>query len=459
MKKILYLFIFLVSIGVSAQKIKGVVIDSETKEPIEHAHIQIKDKVILTNKKGEFSFRAPKKWDNNFYITHLSYQNKKLRFSNSKEFSVSLKRQNTLLNEVVVVGEKGQNKLQFEELPEMPKRLYSFASVKKDDKIYVFGGDKTFSQRGYERMLRRMGSLPLDQFQQQGFMPGRITGVVNPLFLDPLFIPINYMGFNDEVLVYDIHKKKWTQEDIKLRKRANHSAVAVGDKIYIMGGKRLSTNRRKEYLDSKVEVFDLNSNSVKVDDTNPHRAVDMEIINYKGKLYTFGGTVKENVHGKKHFTQKVHSYNPETGDWFLLAEVPISEDTTTMLLDDTVYFFGGFKKQRTNMIVSVNLVTGVMKSEGKLFHDFKKPAVAKKGKTIFIFENRKLLTFDTENKILKEYLVDLPLVSSEIFIEGNNLLVLGGVRTGNFSLEPQREFYKIDLSQLSKTRARKYAKL
>ena len=206
MKKVVVLLVFLISISVSAQRIKGVVVDSETNQPIKHAHIQIKDKVVLTDKKGNFSFRAPKNWDKSFYVTHLSYENKELSFADSKEFSIALRKRNIILDEVIVQGDKGQKKLAFEELPEMPSRLYSFASVMKDDKIYVFGGDKTFSTRSYERMLERMGTLPFDQFQQQGFMPQRITGFLNPLFLDLLFIPINYMAYNDEVLVYDIKK-------------------------------------------------------------------------------------------------------------------------------------------------------------------------------------------------------------------------------------------------------------
>lgn len=454
MKKIAFLLILLMSISSFAQRVKGVVIDSETKLPVKSAHIQINDKIIVTNKRGKFSFRIPKNWDKNFYVSHLSYRNQKRTLKNEKELKIVLEREYEELEEVVVVGEKGNTKLSYEKLPDMPSRLHSFASVYKDGKIYVFGGDKTYDQRWFEMMLERSNDVPVDQVNQLN--GGGLFGFFS--FSGPIQ-STPYYGFSDQLLTYDLDKERWKEEDIKLRKRANHKAVSIDNKIYIIGGKRLSTNKRKEYLDEKVEVFNPVTKTLEVDDTNPHRAVDMEIITYKGKMFTFGGTIKKNVHGKKYFSRKVHSYDPDTGDWFLLAEVPISDDTTTILVDDTVYFFGGFKEERTNMIVSLNLESGKLKSEGKLFYDFEKPSVARKDQTIFIFENSKLLTFDISTKELKEYRVDLPLFGSKIYVEGEDLLVLGGYKKRNYKVHPQRNFYRVDLNQLPKTRARKYAKL
>lgn len=454
MKKIALLLIFLICVGASAQRIKGVVIDSETNLPVKKAHIQIKDKIVITNKKGKFSFKIPKGWDKTFYVSHISYENQKRTLKEEKELTIKMNREFEILDEVVVVGEKGSSKLAFEKLPDMPSRLHSFASVAKDGKIYVFGGDKTYDQRWFELMLERANDVPADQVQRQ--MNGGMLGFFS--FAGPIQSR-PYYGYSDQLLTYDLKKKRWTEENIKVRKRSNHKAVSLDDKIYIIGGKRLSTNKRKEYLDEKVEVFNPVTKTLEIDDTNPHRAVDMEIITYKGKLFTFGGTVKVNIHGKKYFSRKVHSYNPETGDWFLLAEVPISDDTTTLLVDNTVYFFGGFKEERTNMIVTLNLETGKLKSEGKLFHEFEKPSVARKDQTIYIFENSKLLTLDINTKELKEYRIDLPLFGSKIYVEGDDLLVLGGFKKQNYKVRPQREFYKVDLNQLPKTRARKYTRL
>lgn len=454
MKKIALLIVFLLAIGANAQRIKGVVIDAETNLPIKKVHIQIKDKIVITTKKGKFSFKVPKEWDKTYYISHLSYENQKLKLGEDKELLIKLNREYEVLDEVVLSGSKGKSKLEYQKLPEMPSRIHSFASVYKDGKIYVFGGDKTYNQRWYELMLERANDVPQDQFQQQ-MNSGLLTFVAN----SGLIQSRPYFGYSDQLFTYDLNENRWIEEDIKVRKRANHKAVSVNNKIYIIGGKRLSINKRKEYLDEKVEVFNPETKTVEVDHTNPHRAADMEIITYKGKLFMFGGAVKMNTHGKKKFTQKVHSYNPETGDWFLLAEVPISEDTTTMLVDDTVYFFGGFKEERTNMIVSLNLESGKLRSEGKLFYDLEKPSVARKDQTIFIFENSKLLTFNTDSKELKEYRVDLPLFGSQIYVEGEELLVLGGYKKENYKVRPQRDFYKVDLNQLPKTKARKYAKL
>jgi len=456
MKKLILLATFLLSIGLQAQKIKGVVYNSETKLPVKRAHIQVNKEVYVTNKKGEFSFRAPKKWNKEMFISHLSYKNQKLSYAGEKEYKIYIKPENTILDEVSVVGEKGKRKLEFEKLPALPKRLHSFASVLIDDKIYVFGGDTSEEEKAFRRLTQNNIVIGSQQQEQQNL--SNPNAVMNS-FISGLSRNQSYFQFSDALYTYDLQNKNWTEEEIKVRKRANHSAVKIDDKIYILGGKRLSTNKRKEYLDEKVEVFNPISKKIEVDDTNPHQSVGVQTITYKGKMFTFGGSVKKKINGDKYYSQKVHSYDPKTGLWHLLAEIPIAEETSVSLIGDKVYFIGGFKKEKTNMIVSLNLANGKMKAEGKLFYDFSKPSVTKKDKTIYIFENSKLLTYNTETNELRDYRIDLPFYSSQIFVQKNDLLVLGGYKKDDFGTRAQQNFFKIDLAQLPKTRARKYAKL
>lgn len=452
MKKLAILFMFFLSVSIYSQKIRGIVLDSETKKPLKEAQIQINKEIITTNKKGKFSFRIPKKWNNTIFITHLSYKAKKEIFKGEREFNIFLKPEGNLLEEILVIGKKGKKELEFEKLPELPRKLHSFASVLLNNKIYVFGGDSSYEEYSYRKAMQDFADGGSAQQAGNG-------SLIMSSFIRSLSRYQSYFKLSDELYTYDLIKKSWVKENTKLRKRANHSAVNINDKIYIIGGKRFSTNRRKEYLDEKIEVFNPISNQIEVDNTNPHMAVNMQTIVYKDKLFAFGGSTKKTRSGRKYFSQELHSYNPKTGMWYLLAEIPISEETSTCLVDDKIYFFGGFKEEKKNMIVSLNLVSGKLKTEGKLFYDFDKPSVTKKGKVIFVFENSKLLMYNTETKELKDYQIDLPFYASKIFIQGNDLLVLGGYEKDIFEKKPQENFFKIDLAQLPKTRARKYAKL
>lgn len=447
MKNIILILLIFFSMIASAQKIKGYIYDLETKKPIRGAHIQINDKVLITNKKGLFSFRTPKNWNEIIYITHLSYKNQKINYNGEKTLQIYIKPENKILEEVLVVGDKGKRKLEYQRLPDLPKKLHSFASVIKDNKLYVFGGDATKEGVWFG------GALP-------GFNGGQAQVLGNGSVMSTSAIGgAPYFGYNDKMLAFDLNYKKWKKEELTFRKRANHSAINIEDKIYIIGGKRLSKNKRKHYLDEKIEVFDPITKEIKIDNTNPHRSADIQTIEYKGKLFAFGGSVKENQKGKKTYSQEVHSYNPKTGLWYLLTEIPLAGETSVCLVEDRVYFFGGFKNSLTNMIVSLNLETGKFKTEGKLFYKFEKPSVTKKDKTIYLFENGKLLTYNTKTRELKDYRLDLSLFSSTIFIQNNNLFVLGGYKKEGLSIEPQNNFLKIDLTQIPKTRARKYTKL
>ncbi len=48
------------------------------------------------------------------------------------------------------------------------------------------------------------------------------------------------MSYSDKLMIYNIKSDSWKTEDTKLIKRANHAVNVIGDKAYIMGGRRLS---------------------------------------------------------------------------------------------------------------------------------------------------------------------------------------------------------------------------
>ena len=320
------------------------------------------------------------------------------------------------------------------------------------DKLYVFGGDRSFEVDVFRRALSETAAAGLSDFGGGGISP-------MTFFFRRANNFRSYFEHSEDIYSYDFNSKTWDKEEIELRKRANHSATIIGNKAYILGGKRMSKNRRKIYLDEKVEVFDLESKTLKVDNVNPHQAVGLETFAYKDRIIALGGSIKKMRKGKEVFTQKVHSYNPETGFWYELAEIPITGEVSTCLVEDRLYFFNSEKNKESSSITSIDLVTGRFRKEGHLLYQFEKPAVTKKDKTIFLFESRKLLTYNTETKELKSYLIDLDLLGSKSYFFDDSLYILGGFTDIDFQVRPSRKLYKIDMSTFKKTRARKYVKL
>jgi hypothetical protein len=452
MKKLLLVATLLISVSITAQRVKGTILDLETNRPIDDVHIQIGKDIVVTNKKGKFSFKAPKNWDRTLFLSHVSYQEKEIPYEKDERLTIYLAKKRINLQEVFVVGNKGENTLKFTELPDMPRKLHSFASVTRDDKLYVFGGDRSFEVDTNRKALSETAESGLTDFG---------TGAISPMdfFFRRAILYTPYFDHSEDIYSYDFNTKRWSKEEIELRKRSNHSATIIGNKAYILGGKRMSKNRRNIYLDEKVEVFDLDAKTLKVDDVNPHRAVGLETFAYKDRMIALGGSIKEKRNGKVIFTQKVHSYNPKTGLWYELAKIPIRGEVSTCLVGDRLYFFNSEENKESSSITSVDLVTGRFRKEGQLLYKFEKPAVAKKDKTIFLFENRKLLSYNTETKELKSYLIDLGLLASKSYFFNDSLYILGGFSKVDFELRPSRKFYKIDLSTFKKTRARKYVKL
>ncbi|MFY0628858.1 MAG: carboxypeptidase-like regulatory domain-containing protein [Flavobacteriaceae bacterium] len=443
MKKIIAPFFFLLMYNAAfSQKIKGRVLDFETKKPIEKAHIQIHKKIFFSDEKGRFSYTVPEKWDKKIKVTHVSYKPLEIKYEGKKKRIIYLKPKAELLDDVVVVGKLGNRKLKYLTLSELPQKLYSFASTVFNNKIYVFGGDKSNEVDALKKVTEERPELSM----------------IAALDLARNYRP--FYSFSNQLFTYDLNKKKWIKEDLTFRKKASHSAALVGDKIYLIGGKRLTKSKRQEYLDEKIEVFDPIKKTVEVDHTNPHQAVDLQTIVYKEKIYVFGGSIKKKDNGKKYYSEKIHSYNPKTGKWFLLAEIPFSEETVSCLVDDKIYFFDGFDNNKNiNTITSLSLTTGKLKPLGRIFYNFEQPAITKDKKTIFIFENGKLLTINTQTKEIKEYSIDLFLYASKIYIVDDFLYILGGYTRDDFEIFPQKRFFKVDLNSLSKTRAKKYIKL
>ena len=229
----------------------------------------------------------------------------------------------------------------------------------------------------------------------------------------------SYKDFSGSLYIYDIKTDNWKTSDLKFRERAYHNIYNYKDRIYVLGGKRLSPVSRFEFLDEKIEVYDIKRDTILLDNVNPHQAVNFASFLYKNVLIVIGGSVKLNIDEEKIFTGKAHSFYHETGYWYELNDMPDPKETKGVLIDSTLYLIGGFNRDPLNEIESYNLVSAEWKIEGQLFYKVERPAVTYNEDIIYIFDDGKIQTYNIKTKELNMYLIDLPLRSGEMFYANN----------------------------------------
>ena len=440
--RILVLFLLISSISF-AQSLEGVVLDARTNKPIKGAHVYITnvDQGTITNFRGRFKLKLS---NNNkidsVYVSHIAYDKKAFVYSKKKErYIIFLETNRNTLSEVNLVTQKRSLKLRlnYNKLTSMKKGRYAFGSVLKDNIIYVIGGNSTYEFDAMKRIAEDYPDVTMDE-------------LIRLIDRKKSFSKELYRG---DILTYNLNLDLWESKDVKLRKRAYHNVHFDNNKFYVLGGKRISPGGRYEYLDDKIEVFNKQSSTIQIDDTNPHQAVDFASFMYDNKIIVMGGSVKVRNDGLKTYTDKVHLYDLKTGFWYELASMPTAKETNGVLIDHKIYLMGGMSERRpSSSIESYDLISGRWKKEGDLFESFKKPGITKNGNIVYVFENGKVLTFNTNTKELNEYLIDLDLKESQLFYANNKLYVLGGYIQNSFSVKPSSNLYSIDLNEFERTK-------
>ena len=329
MRIVLFLCILFLEISVSRAQIRGIVVDGKKGQPLSGVNIYMQKDSIgigVTDIKGEFRFAHNKMGlSDTIIFSYVGYSSFKCTLSELRhlEYKVSMYELPQLLHEVVVSGERPPFFLEWTSLASLPKPLYSFGGFLHDGKIYVVAGDET---------LVRMVSNKYRQGTEAW----------------------EYRSNN--MYVYDIASDVWKKCAKGFVPRAGHTAQFYKNKIFVLGGKRLSTNRQLEYTDATMEVYDLNKDTLYVDPVNPHQAVDFASFIYDECLYVMGGAVKE-----KMFSNQIHMLDLKRGVWYEQENTIPAEWCGRMngiLVGDKVYFFGGYRTAPMWFTVSYDLRTG-----------------------------------------------------------------------------------------------------
>lgn len=443
---LLFLFISFSTHFSFSQIIDGIVLDIKTNKPIEKVHVYINNlqQGTLTNGRGKFSIKLSSALSNidTIFFSHIGYKKQAFPFSkNKKKYLIYLTINSNELSEITLVGDKKLNSsLHFNKLTSMKNGLSSFGSVLINDKIYVIGGDASYEIDYFRKAMDWNSDLTFaETFANGGYYSNQI-----------------YKG---DLLVYNIASDIWETDELKFRKRAFHNLNLLDNKIYVLGGKRYSRNRKFEYLDDKIEVLDLEDKIIKVDNTNPHQAVNFISFSYEGNLILMGGSIKKKKNGLKLFSNKVHLYHIKSGLWYELASMPSAKETKGVLINNKIYTFGGFNNSPLKDIESFDLITGKWQKEGELFSPLTQPAITHINDMVYLFENGKMVTYNINSKELKEYAIDLFLNASELQYAEGKLYIFGGFKNKEYSILRSRGLFRVNLSEFEATKVIKTYKI
>lgn len=435
-------FLFtLTSIG---QNINGIVLDKKNNSPLMDVNVFIKKSNYgtSTNKEGNFKLRmrSANKQTDTLYFSMLGYISFKTTFLELKNsnYVVYLSESIEKLKEVTLLSNKElKSKIKFNKLSSLKKGLHSFGSTLVGNKLYIIGGDKSYIEDNGKKTLYQYGELNFDEF------------------LNKLRMNASWENYSSDLQIYDIEKGVWKISDLEFQKRAYHNIKYHNDNLYILGGRRLSTNRKLVYLSDNIEVFDLKNETINTDYSNPHQAINFASFVYKNSIIVMGGSVKLKHNGEKLFTNKSHMYNLESGLWYQLIDMSEAKEANGVLIKNKIYLVGGFNNKPLKDIESYDLSTGKWKKEAELFSGISDPGLTAHHNNIYIYDDGKIYTYNTNTKELNEYLIDLPYKSSELYYFNDKLYLLGGYFENEYSQRPSRNLYSISLNEFDKTRINK----
>ena len=426
------------SVALFSQKITLKVLDFDTNIPIEKAHIFFINKTTYSNEKGAFSFNLKNKESISFSITHLNYQTKQVVFEEGvTPLIIFLKERQETLAGIELLSKKNlKGAIDFKKLLDIPKAVYSFASIISNQKIHIFGGDTSSEHEKHKEGLSQL----------KHSSGAEILAVLSK----PK--PISFNNFLGDIQSYDLSDKKWSIQKERLIKRAYHNAILYRDTVLLIGGKELSKTKKRELLSPKIEVVSLKDLSLRVDETNPHQAVDFGSVLYKNKVLVFGGSIKKYKNGNIKYSNEIHFFDLKTGYWYLLTKMAKGKEVTGIIFEDKLYLFGGYNKKNLTEIESFDLKTAKWKKEGTLFRGMRKPAITKDKEFIYLQEGDKIITFKPKTKTLKEYKIDLNLKGSEMHFSNENLYIIGGFLVKDYTKDPSNGFYSIKVSEFFRTK-------
>lgn len=438
-----------------SQSIVGTVLDSADLQPIVNANIYIEklSTGTYTDDTGKFKMRIEKnqfKKNDSILFSHINYKSQKVKYGdflkNNKK--IVLIRKTELLSEVEIQNKRKLNpSLRFRELNPMKIPVHNFGSILVNDKIYVSGGEQISIYEGYREHIidrnqeyQEPNSLTLQQMAYEAFSNYYIK------------------DFSNKMQVYDIENDRWLIEDsLILENRAYHNINLINNKLYIIGGKKQSKRRNFEFLSTSIEIYNLETKELIVDQTNPHQAVQFSSTVYNNDLITLGGSIRKFKNGSLKYISNSYVFDTETGEWHDLDFGNLNMECKGLIIGQKVYLL---EKSATQFeLNSFDLNT---KDYVKLFElDVSQSigSMTSSGNMIYFYGMGTVYTYDTDTMILEQYYLNLPIKEPNIHATSDKIYILGGYYESDFNVDSVDRVYEIELSEFARTSVVRYTQI
>jgi len=442
------LTLILICFSLRGQVVKGKVIEAKSNKPLEGVNIYLQNNNIgtISDKDGLF----------NIDLGDMSLNQDTLIFS-MMGYSITkrsvlelLKKSNDILlfpktNELEGVDVYDKlilnRSLKYNKIATLQYSVFSFGSCILNDKLYITGGDASVYDDAFRKSILRATAQNMV-----------------PTFEDILQNRANDLSvrsYRGKLQIFDFLKNDWIDNDIELQKRAYHQVVAHDNKLYIVGGKRLSRNKRFEYLVRDIEVLLCDTMEVIVDRTNPHEAVNFTAVVYKDNMILLGGSSGIKGSGEKTYNEKVHLFDFNKGMWYELFSMPVPQELNGAMSGNRFYFIVHDESLDSRQIQSIDFTDGSWRKEFTLPENLSRHSLTAHNGNIYLYEPGKIFVYQPQNKIIRQYLVNLSVIDSKIHYYKDSLILIGGYIDDDHTKEPVGGIYQIDLKQLSRTEHKK----
>lgn len=220
-------------------------------------------------------------------------------------------------------------------LPPLPEGIASFGGAVCDGWLYVYSGhtgkEHDHSRENLSQHFRRIKlngqgdweSLPMEA-PLQG-LP--LVAAGGKLYRIGGLDARNKPGEDDDLHsvadfhVFDPATKKWHTLPSLPEPRSSHDAVAIGSKIYVIGGWTLNGEDDGKWLDT-AWVFETSKSNARWEalPTPTFRRRALAAAEWQGKLVALGGMDDDAA-----VSERVDIFDPTTGEWQQLADFPGGE--------------------------------------------------------------------------------------------------------------------------------------
>jgi hypothetical protein len=217
-------------------------------------------------------------------------------------------------------------------LPPLPEGVASFGAAVCDGWLYVYGGhigtEHDHSRENLSRHFRRirldgqgdweelpmeapLQGLPLVSVGGKLYRIGGLDARDAPDEDDDLYSVANFHSF-------DPANNKWQALPPLPEPRSSHDAVAIGSKIYVVGGWTLDGPGDGQWLDT-AWVYDTSQTpgQWKPLPSPPFRRRALAAAAWNGKLVALGGMDDDAI-----VSERVDAFDPASGKWTQLADFP-----------------------------------------------------------------------------------------------------------------------------------------